>query len=80
MRSGCCKTISAQSLPGTEGATFPFWSPDNRFLGFFADGKLKKLDTSGGPPVTLADAMVGRGGTWSKDNVMIVFAPSNSGL
>jgi serine/threonine protein kinase len=70
-------TFVAQPLPGTEGATFPFWSPDNRFIAFFADGQLKKLDISGGPPVKVADAMVGRGGTWSKDNV-IVFSPTNN--
>jgi len=71
------ETAVAQPLPGTEGATFPFWSPDNRFVAFFADGQLKKLDISGGPPVKVADAMVGRGGTWSKDDV-IVFSPSNN--
>jgi len=67
----------AQLLAGTDGATFPFWSPDNRSIAFFADGKLKKMDASGGPPITLANAPSGRGGSWSKDNV-IVFAPSNS--
>jgi len=66
----------AQLLPGTDGATFPFWSPDNRFVAFFADGRLKKMDIAGGPPVSLADVTAGRGGSWSKDNV-IVFAPNN---
>ena len=42
--------LSAAALPGTEGAAAPFWSPDGRFLGFFADGKLKKIDVEGGPP------------------------------
>ena len=46
---------SAVTLPGTEGAAAPFWSPDSRFIAFFADGKLKKIDSSGGPPVTLCD-------------------------
>ena len=41
---------------GTEGASSPFWSPDSRFLGFFAGGKLKKIEVSGGPPITLCDA------------------------
>ena len=67
--------IEAQPLAGTEGATNPFWSPDSKFLGFFADGKLKRIDASGGPARTLSDAPNGRGGTWSKDGV-IVFAPS----
>ncbi len=47
---------SAVTLPGTEGAAAPFWSPDSRFIAFFADGKLKKIDSSGGPPVALCDA------------------------
>ena len=68
--------LTAQPLPGTEGATFPFWSPDSQLVGFFAGGKLKKIDISGGPPQTLADAQVGRGGAWSPDGV-IVFAPNN---
>lgn len=63
-----------RSLEGTEGATFPFWSPDGQFLAFFADGKLKKLDLSGGPAQTICDAPSGRGGTWNKDGV-VVFTP-----
>jgi Tol biopolymer transport system component len=66
--------LTAQSLAGTEGAAFPFWSPDSRFIAFFADGKLKKIDASGGPALTLADARLGRGGSWNRDGV-IVFAP-----
>ena len=70
--------LTAQPLAGTEGATFPFWSPDSRFVGFFAGGKLKKIDASGGPAITLADAPAGRGGSWSREGV-IVFAPLNAG-
>jgi len=70
--------LTAQPLAGTEGAAFPFWSPDSRFIAFFADGKLKKIDASGGPALTLADAPVGRGGSWSRDG-MIIFAPANTG-
>jgi serine/threonine protein kinase len=66
---------SAQPLAGTEGASFPFWSPDSRFIGFFANGKLKKIEASGGPPQTLADASTGRGGTWNREGV-ILFAPT----
>jgi serine/threonine protein kinase/Tol biopolymer transport system component len=66
--------ISAQPLAGTEGASYPFWSPDSRFLGFFAGGKLKKIDAAGGPPQALCDASpTGRGGTWNREGV-IVFA------
>jgi hypothetical protein len=68
--------LSAQPLAGTEGASYPFWSPDSRFLGFFAAGKLRKIDASGGPPQTLCDALSGHGGTWNSDGV-ILFAPSS---
>ena len=52
-------SVQAQPLAGTEGASFPFWSPDSRFIAFFAAGKLKKVDTRGGTPQTLADAAAG---------------------
>jgi Tol biopolymer transport system component len=61
-------------LPGTESSSFPFWSPDGRFVGFFADGKLKKIDASGGPPQVICDAPEARGGSWSREGE-IVFAP-----
>jgi Tol biopolymer transport system component len=64
----------ARILSDTEGATYPFWSPDGRTVAFFADGKLKKLDITGGSVQTLCDAPSGRGGTWNKDGV-IVFTP-----
>ena len=62
-------------LEGTERAAYPFWSPDSRMIGFFADGKLKKVDVSGGRPWVLCDAENGKGGSWSRDGT-IVFAPS----
>jgi Tol biopolymer transport system component len=62
------------ALAGTQGASYPFWSPDGRFIGFFADGKLKKVDVSGGQVQVLCDAPNGRGGTWNRDGV-IVFSP-----
>jgi eukaryotic-like serine/threonine-protein kinase len=69
-------TPGAQPLQNTEGGTFPFWSPDSRWVGFFAEGKLKKLDTRGGPTVPLADAISpGAGGSWSSKGI-IVFAPT----
>ncbi len=67
-------SLTVQALAGTEGAQYPFWSPDSRFVGFFADGKLKKIDVSGGPAQTICDAEDGRGGAWSRDGV-ILFAP-----
>src|SRR5687767_6117612 len=67
---------SARSLPGTEGASNPFWSPDSRFLGFFANRQLKKIEASGRPPQKLADASLGRGGSWNRDGV-ILFVPNS---
>ncbi len=65
-------------LNGTENPSFPFWSPDGRFIGYFADGKLKKIDASGGPAQTVCDASSSRGGTWSSDGT-ILFAPFADG-
>jgi serine/threonine protein kinase len=70
--------LQARPFPGTEGAGYPFWSPDGRSIGFFANAKLKRVDASGGPPLTLCDAPVGKGGSWSEDDV-ILFAPSFNG-
>ncbi|HUP66566.1 MAG TPA: protein kinase, partial [Thermoanaerobaculia bacterium] len=61
-------------LDGTRGGTFPFWSPDGEWFAFFADGKLKKIRSSGGPVQILCDAAQGRGGSWSQKGI-IVFAP-----
>jgi Tol biopolymer transport system component len=72
-------SLAAQPLQGTEGATFPFWAPDSRQLGFFQDGELKKIDVTGGPPVTICDASVGRGGAWSSNDV-IVFSSGGARL
>ena len=70
--------VEAQPMPQTEGAQFPFWSADSRSIGFFASGKLYRIDIKGGPPQTLADAPNPRGGTWNADGV-IVFAPLPGG-
>jgi predicted Ser/Thr protein kinase len=63
-----------RAVAGTEDAMYPFWSPDSKFIGFFAGGKLKKIEASGGPAFALCDAGDARGGTWNKDGV-IVFEP-----
>src|SRR3989441_4191412 len=68
----------AQPLAGTDGASYPFWSPDSTSVGFFADGKLKRIDIVGGAPQVLADAVGGRGGSWNREGT-IVFAPSTIG-
>jgi Tol biopolymer transport system component len=69
--------ISARPIPGTEGATWPFWSPDSRYIAFFTDGKLKKVDISGTPPLVVCDAANGRSGSWSRDGV-ILFSPDST--
>ena len=66
---------NTQALPDTENAMYPFWSADGRYIGFFADSKLKKVGAAGGPSQLLADAPNGRGGTWNSEG-SIVFAPS----
>ncbi len=80
-------SLEARILPGTEGAAYPFWSPDSRFLGFFAQGEIKKVEVSGEPPQKLCNVpgqvgvrgvASGQGGTWSRDGV-IVFS-SQEGL
>jgi Tol biopolymer transport system component len=66
---------AARPVAGAEEASFPFWSPDSRFIGYFAQGSLKKIDPSGGPALTVCDAARGVGGTWNRDGT-IVFAPT----
>jgi len=70
----------AQPLAGTDGATYPFWSPDSRFIGFFAGGKLKKIESSGGPPFTICDASDGRGATWNRDGDILLTPTVNASL
>jgi Tol biopolymer transport system component len=61
-------------LPGTQGASYPFWSPDGAYVGFFAGGKLQKIAVSGGTPQPLANVLAARGGAWGKQNV-ILYSP-----
>ena len=68
--------VTATALPGTEGAVSPFFSPDGRWIGFFAGGRLKKVPVGGGPVTVIAEAPVGFGGAWAEDDT-IVYAPSN---
>jgi eukaryotic-like serine/threonine-protein kinase len=67
-------TVEAHILPGTEGAIFPFWSPDSHALGFFSNSKLKTIDLDGGSPQVVADAQLGRGGAWGADGVIVFSA------
>jgi eukaryotic-like serine/threonine-protein kinase len=68
-------SLRARILPGTEAAAFPFWAPDGRNIGFFAGGKLKRIDSQGGPPAIICDAPDGRGGSWNQQGD-IVFSPT----
>jgi Tol biopolymer transport system component len=64
-------TLVAQPLAATDGANSPFWSADGRFIGYFANGKLLRIETSGGRPQVLCDASENRGGAWNKDGVIL---------
>lgn len=72
-------SLEARALPGTENAGRPFWSPDSRSLAFVANSKLKRIDLAGGAPIALCDAASPRGGTWSKEGV-ILFGDHADGL
>jgi serine/threonine-protein kinase len=67
-------TGAMRQLPGTGNALYPFWSPDGQSLGFFAEGRLKRIDLASGTVRDLAPALAGRGGTWSRAGT-IVYAP-----
>jgi eukaryotic-like serine/threonine-protein kinase len=73
-------TLEAKPIAGTEGGTFPFWSPDSQSIGFFAAGKLKRVAIAGGTPIVLCDAPGGLGGSWSRDNVILASLSYSSGL
>jgi hypothetical protein len=65
-------------LAGTEGASYPFWSPDNAYIGFFAKAKMMKIPASGGSAQAIAIAVLGRGASWGKKNI-IVYTPEAQG-
>jgi len=68
-------TNHSAAIAGTEGASYPFWSPDGASVAFFANRKLNKIDANGGPVQVICDAAQGRGGTWNRDGV-ILFEPT----
>ena len=72
--------LDAIPLQGTTNAGTPFFSPDNRWIGFFADGKLKKISTGGGTPVILADAGDNRGATWGRKGDIVFSGITTTGL
>src|SRR5262245_49568764 len=68
-------SLTAQPLAGTDGAAYPFWSPDSRFIGYSTQGRLMKVAANGGPPQTLCafatSAILGRGAAWNRDGVIV---------
>ncbi len=72
--------LSARALPGTDGVDQPFWSPDSRFVAFFAEGKLRKIDITGGRPQTICDAPPARSGTWNMDGIIVFTPGAGAGL
>jgi serine/threonine protein kinase len=73
-------SLEAHQLEGTESAIFPFWSPDSRSVGFFADSKLKTVDINGGGSQSVTDAPFGRGGAWNNNGTVIFSGNTQSGL
>jgi eukaryotic-like serine/threonine-protein kinase len=65
------ETLEARPLDGTEGAAWPIWSPDSRFIAFLGQGKLKKIEAAGGPPLTLCDVPSFLGGAWNRDDKIV---------
>jgi eukaryotic-like serine/threonine-protein kinase len=64
-------SLTAKEIPGTQGGSWPFWSPDGHYIGFWAEGKLKTFDVLGGTVETVCDAVTFRGGTWNKDGTIV---------
>jgi Tol biopolymer transport system component len=64
-------TVAAQQIARVEGATYPFWSPDGAWIGFFAEGQLKKIPREGGAVQKICDAAEGRGAAWSPEGVIL---------
>jgi eukaryotic-like serine/threonine-protein kinase len=71
---------SATELAGTAGAAYPFWSPNSRFVAFFADGQLKRVAVEGGNPIVVSPASAGRGGLWLDDDTIVFAATPFSAL
>jgi serine/threonine protein kinase len=73
-------SLAARILPGTEGASRPFWSPDSRNIGFQANGKLQRIGLNEGAPRIICDSAQARGATWNADGVIVFHSRTNQAL
>jgi len=73
-------SLTSQPLSGTEGAMFPFWSPDSRSIAFFTSEKLKRMEVGGGQPINICDSTLGRGGSWGADGTIVAAISYNTGI
>ena len=73
-------SLALKELAGTDDASFPFWSPDSRYIGFFTAGRLKKVAATGESSQTICDVPTGRGGTWGADGTILFAANIGDGL
>ncbi len=71
--------FAAVPIQGTEGASWPFFSPDSRWVGFLADGAMKKVALGGGTPVTIQDGTYA-GASWGRDGFIVFSPPDRAGL
>ncbi len=75
------EALASDPLPGTQGAGYPFWSPDSRSIAFFTQDKLKRIEIGGGAaPVTICDSTLGRGGSWGPDGTIVAALSYNTGI
>jgi serine/threonine protein kinase/Tol biopolymer transport system component len=73
-------SFESRAVPGSSGARQPFFSPDGKWVAFFAQGQLQKAEVAGGSPIRMAEAPLPFGGTWKEDNTIIYVASLGSGL
>jgi Tol biopolymer transport system component len=73
-------SLRVTPLPGTQGASYPFWSPDGTQVGFFANGKLQKIAIAGGTPQIVAPVLAARGGSWGSQNIIIYTPDPTTGI
>jgi serine/threonine protein kinase/roadblock/LC7 domain-containing protein len=73
-------SLTPQPLPGTDSATFPFWSPDSRSIGFFTATKVKRIEITGGQPTTLCDTNLERGTSWGSNRIVVLSHFYNQGI